>query len=87
MVSKPIILLNHSKRKRIQKLAHKTRNKIVFRRCQIILHLAHQRHPNHIAAALACDVSTVYRTRKAFLCQGERTLVPTLRPRGGVVGR
>lgn len=80
MASKHIILLNHSKRKRIQKLAHKTRNKIVFRRCQIILHLAHQRHPNHIAAALGCDVSTVYRTRKAFLCKGERALVPKKSP-------
>lgn len=80
MVSKHIILLNHSKRKRIRKLAHKTRNKIVFRRCQIILHLAHQRHPNHIAAALACDVSTVYRTRTAFLRKGESALVPKKSP-------
>src|SRR2546423_9806354 len=80
MVSKQIILLNHSKRKRIRKLAHKTRNKIVFRRCQIILHLAHQHHPNDIAAALACDVSTVYRTRKAFLCEGETALVPKKSP-------
>lgn len=80
MVSKSIILLNHSKRKRIRKLAHKTRNKIVFRRCQILLHLAQQRHPNDIAATLGCDVSTVYRTRKAFLRQGERTLVPKKSP-------
>lgn len=80
MVSKHIIILNHSKRKRIQKLAHKTRNKIVYRRCQIILHLAQQRHPNDIAAALACDVSTVYRTRKAFLGEGETALLPKKSP-------
>lgn len=80
MVSKAIILLNHSKRKRIQKLAHRTRNKIVFRRCQIILHLAQRDHPNDIAVALACDVSTVYRTRKAFLCAGETGLLPKKSP-------
>lgn len=80
MVSKPIILLNHRKRKRIRKLAHKTRNKIVFRRCQIILHLAQERHPNEIATLLACDVSTVYRTRKAFLCEGENALCPKKSP-------
>jgi len=80
MVSKHIIILNHSKRKRIRKLAHKTRNKIVFRRCQIILHLAQRRHPNDIATTLACDVSTVYRTRRAFLCEGETALVPKKSP-------
>lgn len=80
MVSKPIILRNHRKRKRIRKLAYKTRNKIVFRRCQIILHLAQRRHPNDIAVALACDVSTIYRTRKAFLRAGETALVPKKSP-------
>jgi len=75
MVSKHIILFNHSKRKRLQKLAHKTHHKTVYRRCQIILHLAQQRHPNDIAATLACDVSTVYRTRKAFLGDGETALL------------
>jgi transposase len=80
MVSKQIILLNHSKRKRIRKLAHKTRNKIVYRRCQMILHLAHQRHPNDIAVAFGCDGSTVYRTRKALLCAGEAALLPKKSP-------
>jgi transposase len=80
MASKHIIILNHSKRKRIHKLAHKTRNKIVFRRCQIVLHLAQQRHPTEIAATLACDVSTVYRTRKAFLREGETALLPRKSP-------
>jgi transposase len=80
MASHDIILLNHGKRKRLQRLAHKTRNKIVFRRCQIILHLAQQAHPTAIAAALGCKVCTVYRTRKAFLQSGESALVPKKSP-------
>ena len=80
MVSTHIIILNHSKRKRLQRLARRTRNKIVYRRCQIILQLAQQRHPQQIASALGCDVSTVYRTRKAFLCDGTAALVPKKSP-------
>jgi transposase len=80
MVSKHIILFNHSKRKRIRKLAQKTPNKTVYRRCQIVLHLAQQHPPNDIAVTLACDVSTVYRTRKAFLDEGETALVPKKSP-------
>lgn len=80
MVSKRIMLLNHRKRKRIQNLAHKTRNKIVYRRCQIILHLAAQRHPHEIAVTFGCDVSTVYRTRQAFLRAGEAALCPKKSP-------
>lgn len=76
MVSTHIIILNHSKRKRIQQLARKTRNKVVFRRCQIILHLMQRRHPEQIAQDLGCNVCTVYRTRKAFLCDGEAALQP-----------
>jgi len=74
MVSTHIIILNHSKRKRIQRLARKTHDKTVFRHCQIILHLMHQRHPTQIAQDLGCNVCTVYRTRKAFLCDGEAAL-------------
>jgi len=80
MVSHDIILLNHGKRKRLQRLARRTRNKIVFRRCQIILHLAQRRHPEEIAAALECNVCTVYRTRKAFLQAGDAALVPKPSP-------
>jgi transposase len=74
MVSQHSILLNHSKRKRIQRLARKTRNKIVYRRCQIVLHLAQHEPPQQIAAALGCDISTVYRMRKAFVGHGEDAL-------------
>lgn len=74
MVSTHIIIRNHSKRKRIQCLARKTRDKIVFRHCTIILHLMQRWHPIQIAQALGCHVCTVYRTRKAFLQDGEAAL-------------
>lgn len=80
MVSTHIIILNHSKRKRIQRLARRTRNKIVFRRCQIILQLSQKRHPEQIAHALGCHVCTVYRTQRAFLRDGEAALQPKKSP-------
>ena len=80
MASPDIILLNHGKRKRLQRLARKTRNKIVFRRGQIILRLAQRGHPEDIAAALGCNVCTIYRTRKAFVQSGESALVPKKSP-------
>lgn len=80
MASHNIILLNHGKRKRLQRLARRTHNKILFRRCQIILHLAQGRHPEDIAAALGCNVCTIYRTRKAFLQAGEGALRPKKSP-------
>lgn len=80
MVSKHIIILNHSKRKRLQRLARRTHHKLVYRRCQIVLHLAQGRHPKQIAVDLGCDVSTVYRTRKAFLCGGTAGLIPKKSP-------
>lgn len=80
MVSERIILMNHGKRKRLQRLARHTRNKIVYRRCQIILHLAQRRRPEAIAADLGCHVCTVYRTRKAFLHTGESALYPKHSP-------
>ena len=80
MVSSGIILVNHAKRKRLQRLVQRTRNKIVYRRCQIILQLAAGRLPTSIAAALGCHVCTVYRTRRAFLRDGERALRPKVSP-------
>lgn len=80
MVSKHIIILNHSKRKHLIRLARRTRNKIVYRRCQIVLHLAQQHHPQQIATALGCDVSTVYRLRQAYRRDGERALLPKKSP-------
>ncbi len=75
-----IIILNHGKRKRIQRLARCTHNKFVFRRCQIILQLSHHHAVAEIAHRLGCNVSTVYRTRKAFLCVGEVALRPKTSP-------
>ena len=80
MVSRRIILVNHTKRKRLARLAQHTRNKIVYRRCQIILHLADGRPADRIAAEFGCHVSTVYRTRQAFLRDGEHALQPKPSP-------
>ena len=80
MVSVSIILVNHGKRKRLQRLARHTRDKIVYRRCQIILHLAERRHPDAIASDLGCHVCTVYRTRKAYRQGGDSALYPKHSP-------
>lgn len=80
MASPDIILFNHGKRKRLQRLARRTHNKVSFRRCQILLQLAQRRHPEEIAAALACSVCTVYRTRKAFLQSGDAAFIPKKSP-------
>ena len=80
MVSQPIILTNHAKRKRLQRLAQRTRHKLVYRRCQIILHLAAGRLPCDIAVEFGCHVCTVYRTRQAFVREGERGLHPKRSP-------
>jgi len=74
------ILVNHAKRKRLQRLAQHTRNKIVYRRCQIILRLAARRSPATIAAELECHICTVYRTRQTFLQAGEAALQPKASP-------
>jgi transposase len=77
MASQAIVLqLSRAVRRRLRRLSLKTRHKVVFRRCQIVLHLANGEHPATIAVALGCDVSTVYRTRQAFLRVGEDSLIP-----------
>ncbi len=81
MVSHAIVLhLPRPVRRRLQRLSLKTQHKAVFRRCQIVLHLAHGEHPAAIARALGCVVSTVYRTRQAFLRTGEASLRPRKSP-------
>ncbi len=75
MVSQRIILVNHGKRKRLQRLAQQTRHKIVYRRCQIILRLADGQHPERVASDLSCHVSTVYRTRRAYRQHGDHALL------------
>jgi transposase len=81
MVSQAIVLqLSRPVRRRLRRLSRKTRHKVVFRRCQIVLHLANGEHPAAIAVALGCDISTVYRTRQAFLRAGEVSLMPKKSP-------
>lgn len=81
MASHAIVLqLPRAVRRRLYRLSLKTRHKVVFRRCQIVLHLANGDHPAVIARALGCDVSTVYRTRQAFQRAGEASLTPRKSP-------
>ncbi len=81
MVSHAIVLhLARAVRRRVRRLSLKTRHKVVFRRCQIVLQLANGEQPASIAAALGCALSTVYRTRQAFLRRGEVSLVPKASP-------
>ena len=81
MASHAIVLhLPRPVRRRLRRLSLKTRQKVVFRRCQIVLQLATGEHPAAIAATLGCNVSTVYRTRQAFLRSGEASLQPRNSP-------
>lgn len=81
MASHAIVLqLSRAVRRRLHRLSLKTRHKVVFRRCQMVLQLAHGDHPTAIARALGCDVSTVYRTRQAFQRAGEASLTPRKSP-------
>jgi transposase len=81
MVSPTIVLhLPRPVRRRLGRLSCKTRHKVVFRRCQIVLHLANGERPADIAVALGCNISTVYRTRQAFLRVGEGSLIPKSSP-------
>ena len=81
MVSLGIVFhLPRAVRRRLKRLSLKTRHKVVFRRCQIVLHLANRESPAAVAKALGCVVSTVYRTRQAFLRSGEASLQPRNSP-------
>jgi len=76
MASTRIILkLRRPVQRRIARLAQRTLHKTVFRRCQIILALGRHQSPGAIALALNCNISTVYRTRQAFVTHGEGSLV------------
>lgn len=81
MASQAIVLqISRPLRRRLHRLSLKTRNKVIFRRCQIVLNLANGESPGDIAAALGCDVSTVYRARQAFRRVGEVSLFPKKSP-------
>src|SRR5512143_3568985 len=81
MASHPIIhQLPRYVRRRVQRLGTKTPNKVEFRRCQIVLQWAAGQPAEPIAQALACSVSTVYRTVRAFRRCGELALVHRTSP-------
>jgi transposase len=81
MASRTIVLkLSRPMRRRLERLSAKTRNKVVFRRCQSVLRLARGEEPAQVAEALSCSSPTVYRNQKAFLEKGERALWPGKSP-------
>ena len=81
MASRTIVLkLSRPMRRRLERLSAKTTNKVVFRRCQSILRLAHGENPNQVAEALSCSSTTVHRAQKAFREKGEGALWPGKSP-------
>jgi len=81
MASQGIVLdLPRWVRRRLNRLSRSTPNKTVFRRCQIVLQAAAGESPSASAAAMACSLSTVNRTRKAFRERGEASLIPKVSP-------
>src|SRR5512147_2274464 len=66
--------LRPEQRRRIQHLSDKTRDKVTFRRCQIVLRAARGESARTLAQALDCSVSTVSRTLRAFTGRGETAL-------------
>src|SRR5262245_58288802 len=81
VASRRIVLhLNRSVRRRVVLLSRQTRQAVVLRRCQILLQVDRGQAPHRVAAALGCDVSTVYRTLRAFAVEGESLLVPKRSP-------
>lgn len=62
MASHTIVLqLPRAVRRRLQRLSLKTRHKVVFRRCQMVLQLATGAHPAAIAVGLGCAVDRLPR--------------------------
>lgn len=76
MASRRIMLhLPRCLRRRLERRSAKTRDKVEFRRCQIVLQWAAGQRPEQIAPSLNCAVGSVYRTVAAFRQQGESALV------------
>lgn len=61
-------------RRRVKRLSQQTRDKLVYRRCQILLKLHDGWAVVRIAEALACHPSTIYRLHQAYQCQGEQAV-------------
>lgn len=81
MASHSIILhLPRWVRRRLERRCAKTRDKVEFRRCQIVLQWAAGQKPEPIAQSLSCAICTVYRTVAAFRQQGESALAHRTSP-------
>ncbi len=81
MASHSIILhLPRWVRRRLERRSAKTRDKVEFRRCQIVLQWVVGHPPEQIAQSLGCAVCTVYRTAAAFRQQGEWALARRTSP-------
>jgi transposase len=81
MASRAIILqLPRPARRRLERRSAKTRDKVEFRRCQVVLQWANGQTPELIAENLGCALCTVYRTVSAFRQQGEAALVRRTSP-------
>lgn len=81
MASRSIILhLPRWVRRRLERRSAKTRDKVEFRRCQIVLQWAADLEPALIAQNLGCAVCTVYRTMAAFRKRGEAALAHQTSP-------
>ncbi|MDD1748280.1 MAG: IS630 family transposase [Methanothrix sp.] len=75
MASSTIILqLPRAQRRRLERQSARTRDKVEFRRCRIILQWGAGQTPEQIAHGLGCAICTVYRTVSAFRQQGEAAL-------------
>lgn len=75
-----ILHLPRSVRRRLERRSAKTRDKVEFRRCQIVLQWAAGQPPEPIAQGLGCALCTVYRTVRAFRQQGEAALARRTSP-------
>jgi transposase len=75
-----VIHLGRSVRRRLTVLSRQTKHAGVLRRCQILLKLDRGQSAAHVAGALGCHRSTVYRTVWAFEADGEGGLEPKRSP-------
>ena len=75
MASKQIVLkMARGARRRVKRLRQRTRDKTVWRRCQILLKWHDGWTVERIAQALACHPSTIYRLHQAYQRDGEQAL-------------
>jgi transposase len=81
MASKLIVLtLARGARRRVKRLSQVTRDKTVYRWCQILLKLHAGWRVAAITQALGCHRSTIHRLRRAYQRVGERSLIRRTSP-------